>query len=117
MKDQWNFHSEIAAIIEFRDKRDWRQFHFPKELAAAISIETAELQELSLWKGQEPSEQIIPDRERMDRIGDEVADIAIYLYLLTHELNIDLREAIARKLKKNAIKYPIMEKPRNTAAN
>lgn len=85
--------------------------NFPKDLATAISIESAELQELFLWKGQEPSEQIIPDRERMDKIGEEVADVAIYLFLLAYELNIDLREVIARKLEKNAVKYPIIEKP------
>ena len=64
-----------------------------------------------MWKDQEPSEQIIPDRERMDKIGEEVADVAIYLFLLAYELNIDLREVIARKLEKNAVKYPIIEKP------
>ncbi|KAF5028526.1 MazG-like family protein [anaerobic digester metagenome] len=112
MNNQWDFYSEVAAIIEFRDKRNWRQFHYPKELAAAISIETAELQELFLWKGQESSEHIISDCERMDKISDEVADIAIYLFLLTHELNIDLRVAVAQKLKKNAMKYPIMKTPK-----
>ncbi len=47
----------------------------------------------------------------MDKIGEEVADVAIYLFLLAYELNIDLREVIARKLEKNAVKYPIIEKP------
>ncbi len=107
MNDHWDFHSDIERIIKFRDERDWQKFHYPKELAAALSIETAELQELFLWKGQESSEQIISDNDRMDAISDEIADVAIYLFLITHELNIDLKEAIRKKIQKNGLKYPI----------
>lgn len=106
MTSKWDFESEMAAIIDFRDERDWQQFHYPKDLAAAISIEAAELQELFLWKGQEPAEQVQQDAERMSDIADEVADVAIYLFLLANGLNINLREAIDRKIKKNAVKYP-----------
>ncbi|MEI6293896.1 MAG: nucleotide pyrophosphohydrolase [Methanomicrobiales archaeon] len=107
MTNQWDFRDKIEDLIKFRDARDWRKFHYPKDLAAALSIEAAELQELFLWKGQEPSGQIISDPDRMNNIADELADVAIYLFLLTHELNIDLKEAIDRKIKKNELKYPI----------
>lgn len=107
MNPQWEFSEEIERIIEFRDKRDWKKLHHPKELAAALSIEAAELQELFLWKGLEPSEQVISDKERMDLVADEIADIAIYLFLLTNELNINLKEAINRKIRKNELKYPV----------
>jgi NTP pyrophosphatase (non-canonical NTP hydrolase) len=106
MTSKWDFESEIAAIVAFRDERDWQQFHYPKDLAAAISIEAAELQELFLWKGQESAEQVQQDAERMSAIADEVADVAIYLFLLANGLNINLREAIDRKIEKNAVKYP-----------
>lgn len=106
MTDRWNFNGEIDKIIKFRDERDWKKFHYPKDLAAALSIEVAELQELFLWKSQEPSEQVISDNDRMCEITEEIADIGIYL-LLTHELNIDLKDAIRRKIEKNALKYPV----------
>lgn len=108
MNNQWDFQTEIKTISEFRDNRDWKKFHYPKDLAAALSIEVAELQELFLWKGQEPSEQIISDTARMDEIKDEIADIAIYLFQLTQELNIDLKESIIQKIKKNELKYPLV---------
>lgn len=107
MTTQWNFSDEIGEIIKFRDDRDWKKFHYPKDLAAALSIEVAELQELFLWKSQEPPEQIISDPDRMNDITEEIADIAIYLFLLTHGLNIDLKQSIKRKIKKNALKYPV----------
>ncbi len=107
MNNSWDFNSEIEKIIEFRDKRNWRKYHYPKDLAAALAIETAELQELFLWKDQEPSELVISDFKRIKDISDEVADIAIYLFLLTRELNINLKEAINIKIGKNEIKYPI----------
>ena len=106
MTGRWDFESQVNAIIDFRDKRDWEQFHFPKDLAAGISIEAAELQELFLWKGQEPAEQVRADSPRMGEITDEVADVAIYLFLMAHSLGIDLPEAIDQKLRKNAEKYP-----------
>lgn len=107
MTNTWDFETEIAAINDFRDERDWQQFHYPKDLAAAISIEAAELQELFLWKGQESAEQVQEDTNRMSDIADEVADVAIYLFLLANALDIDLKEAIDRKIKKNAVKYPV----------
>lgn len=105
MNSQWEFTNEIEKIIEFCDKREWKKFHYPKNLAAALSIEAAELQELFLWKDLEPSEQVASDNERMGLIDDEIADVAIYLFLLTHELNINLKEAINRKINKNEMKY------------
>lgn len=106
MTGRWDFESQVAAIIDFRDERDWEQFHCPKDLAAGISIEAAELQELFLWKGQERPDQVRQDTARMQEIADEMADVAIYLLLLANALNVDLPESIDRKLEKNALKYP-----------
>lgn len=104
--------SEITANIRtFRDERDWAQFHNPKELAAAIAIEAAELQEIFLWKDYPEAEQTTV--EKREAISDEIADIAVYLFELADNLGITLGEAIAAKMVKNRAKYPI-EKARGS---
>ena len=96
-------------LLEFRSQREWEQFHLPKELAAAISIEASELQELFLWKERETQDTLKQDPHRMELIRDEVADILIYLLFLSHDLGIDLPEAIKQKIDKNRKKYPADE--------
>lgn len=107
MNQQWDFSGQVEQVIRFCEQRDWKQFHYPKDLATALSIEASELQELFLWKGMEPSGQVRSDPARMEEIADEVADIGIYLLLLANELDINLKEAIDRKIAKNAVKYPV----------
>src|SRR6187399_518537 len=94
----------VLAIRKFRDERDWMQFHNPKDMAAAITIEAAELQEVFLWKSQAESAAIAESRKEL--IGDEIADLAIYLFELADNLKIDLPRAVQTKLAKNAAKYP-----------
>lgn len=92
-------------LIEFRDKRDWAQFHNPKDLAIALSIEAAELQELFLWK---PATRIDRDDPKLKlRAGEEAADIAAYLFTFCDEMGIDLHAALIRKMELNAQKYPV----------
>lgn len=93
-----------AKLVTFRDARDWKQFHNPKDLAAALSIEAAELQELFLWKS--PDQIDLSDPAKKTIVEEEVADIAAYLLLLCNELDIDLEEALSRKIDLNAAKYP-----------
>ena len=100
-----------AEIREFIDARDWAQFHNPKELAAAIAIEAAELQEQFLWKDYVASEQ--QAREKIEPIADEIADVAVYLFELADNLGLDLLEEMRRKMRKNAEKYPV-EKARGS---
>jgi NTP pyrophosphatase (non-canonical NTP hydrolase) len=107
MTSPWDFSTEIEEIVRFRDSRNWKQFNYPKDLATAISIEAAELQELFLWKGQELPQQLAKDDNRMNDISDEIADVVIYSLLFSYDCGIDLREAIKRKMKKNAEKYPL----------
>jgi NTP pyrophosphatase (non-canonical NTP hydrolase) len=95
--------------LDFRDARDWAQFHRPKELAAALAIEAAELQELFLWREGEAAAEIRCDRARMAAIQHEVADVATFLLLLVHELELDLPRAIAKKVKANESRYPVAE--------
>jgi len=96
--------SVTTRIREFRDARDWAQFHNPKDMAVAISIEAGELLEHFLWKNGAEIEQ--RTESHREAITDEVADIAIYLTELADNLGIDLLEAMERKIAKNEAKYP-----------
>ena len=100
-------------IREFRDARDWMQFHTPKDMAMAISIEAAELQEHFRWVATEQSHARA--MERRDKVKEEIADIGMYLFELADNLGIDLLEAMAEKLKKNGEKYPV-EKAKGRSA-
>ena len=95
----------IERIRQFRDERDWMQFHHPKEMAAGIAIEAAELMELFLWKTEEEQHEIV-ERKR-EQIEDELADIGMFLLELADNLGIDLLDAIEAKIEKNAQKYPV----------
>ncbi len=94
-------------IIEFRDLRDWKQFHDPKNLAEAISIESSELLENFLWKTCEESVSLSSDS--IQAIGEEIADIAIFLTILAHDLELDVEEIVNRKLDLNEKRYTIEE--------
>ena len=91
------------ALVAFRDERDWQQFHDSKNLATAISIEAAELNELYLWKNSVEEIASI-DRERL---SEELADIFAYAFLLAEKNKLDVKEIILKKIKKNGDKYPI----------
>lgn len=94
---------EIAEkLIEFRDARDWKQFHDSKNLAIAIGIEAAELNELFLWKTVEESEQV--DKER---IREELADVLTFSFLLAEKHGFNVREIVLDKIKRNNEKYPV----------
>ena len=91
-------------IVAFRDERDWKQFHSPRNLAASISIEAAELLELFQWSSDET---LVKDIERnRDNLQRELADVLIYCLLLANDTGIDLTEAVQAKLAENAAKYP-----------
>jgi dCTP diphosphatase len=94
-------------IREFRDARDWNQFHNPKDMAIAISLESAELLQHFLWKS--PAEVQACVVKRRDEIQDEIADIAIYLFELADNLDIDLIKAMEAKIAKNDAKYPVVK--------
>jgi NTP pyrophosphatase (non-canonical NTP hydrolase) len=96
----------IRQIIEFRDNRNWAQFHNAKDLALALSIEASELNELFLWKKPEDADP--------DRVREELADVLIYSLLLLEKYGLDFEEIIRKKLAVNDAKYPA-DKARNTA--
>jgi len=91
--------------IAFRDARDWSQFHNPRTLATSISIESAELLEIFQWAKDSELDEIAS--EKRSRIGQELADIMIYIIMMAHDLNIDLEQAILDKMERNEEKYPV----------
>jgi NTP pyrophosphatase (non-canonical NTP hydrolase) len=103
-----NFRDTEQKVIDFRNDRNWEQFHQIKDLLLGLNIEVSELQELFLWKSKEQQSEI-----KIENIRDEVADIAIYLIYICKHYNIDLLEAVNDKVAKNSIKYPV-EKSRNS---
>ena len=99
---------ELAdEIARFRDARNWAQFHTPRNLAAALSIEVAELQETMLWKSEDDVASMLDDPASKEHMRQEIADIAIYLFLLAGATGIELASAIRSKLALNAQKYPV----------
>ncbi len=93
------------ALTDFRDARDWKQFHNPKDLALALSIEASELNELFLWKQSQDAD--------LEKIKDELADVFSYAFFLAENLNLDVPTIIKEKLAKSAVKYPV-EKAKGT---
>jgi len=94
-----NWNDLQKALVAFRDERDWAQFHNPKDLALALSIEAAELNELFLWKQS--------DEVNVEKVKEELADVLAYALLLVDKYNFDVDEIVLNKIKKNAEKYPI----------
>ena len=94
------------ALLKFRNERDWEQFHNPKDLALAISIEAAELLELFLWKK--------PEEANREKIKAELADVLSFALLLAEKYEFDVKEIILNKIDHNAQKYPV-EKAKGNA--
>ncbi|HIR63580.1 MAG TPA: nucleotide pyrophosphohydrolase [Candidatus Coprenecus avistercoris] len=86
-------------IVQFTAERDWDQFHNGKDLALALSIEAAELNELYLWKKAEDVD--------IEKVKEELADILNYAFLIADKYNFDVKQIILDKLERNALKYPV----------
>lgn len=95
-----------SELLKFRNERDWEQFHNPKDLALAISIEANELMESFLWKNAEDASR--------DKVKEELADVFAYAFLLAEKYNFNVKEIILEKIKSNGEKYPV-DKARGTA--
>ena len=91
-------------ILDFTEKRDWRQFHNPKDLATAIAIEAWELEEVFLWKSQEESYKIWKEDPK---VKEEFADIFNYMVLFAEECGIDIEKEVLAKIEKNNQKYSV----------
>jgi NTP pyrophosphatase (non-canonical NTP hydrolase) len=96
----------IQRLIEFRDERNWEQFHNSKDLALAINVEAGELLELFLWKNA--------DDANKEKVKEELADIFAFAFLLANKYGFDVKQIVLDKIKQNGEKYPV-EKSKGTA--
>ncbi len=96
----------IQALIEFRDERNWEQFHNAKDLAIAINVEAGELLEQFLWKNS--------NEAKIERIKEELADVFAFAFLLSDKYEFDVKKIVLEKIKINGEKYPV-EKAKGTA--
>ncbi len=101
-----------TRIRQFAEERDWQQYHSPKNLAMALIVEAAELVEHFQWLSEAQSQALSQDK--LFQVGEELADIQIYLIRLADQLNVDLLDAVDKKIATNARKYPA-EKVRGSA--
>lgn len=113
MNEEFNKIKELTQrIIAFRDARDWKQFHKPKDLAVSLSLEASEVLEHFQWKSEKEIEEYV--KINKDEIGEELADVFNYLLIMAYDLGIDLIEAEEKKMSKNESKYPV-EKAKGVA--
>ena len=96
----------IDALKQFRDERDWQQFHNPKDLSLALSIEAAELLEVFLWKQ--------PESADLQKIKEELADVFSFAFLLADACQLDVKDIVLAKIRQNEAKYPV-SKAKGTA--
>lgn len=104
------FRELIDLLEKFRDDRDWAQFHDSKNLALALSIEAAELNELFLWKKDDDAEKV--DKQRL---REELADVFAYAIMLAGRHELDVSEIVKEKIEQNAKKYPVDQSKGNSA--
>jgi len=100
-----NINDLIKKIIEFRNVRDWEQFHNPKDVAISLVLEANEVMEHFQWKNHEEIKKHVIDKK--DEIGEELADVLYWVLLMSHDLDIDVLDSLDKKIKKNEAKYPV----------
>ena len=98
-------------IVRFRDDRDWKQFHQPKDMALSLVLEAAEVLELFQWQREHEMDELL--KTKREQLEDELADVLFWVVLMANDFGIDLFESVERKLEKTALKYPV-EKARGT---
>jgi len=107
MSDSDTTVSELRQLVnDFVERRDWHQFHAPKNLAMSMAIEAAELMEHFQWLTAEQSRAIAEKPEQLEEVGEELADVLCYALAMANELQLDLSATIRRKMQKNEQKYP-----------
>jgi NTP pyrophosphatase (non-canonical NTP hydrolase) len=92
-------------IVDFRNARDWKQFHNPKDCALSLVLEAGEVMEHFQWKSKEEMEKYLKTNQA--EIAEELADVLYWVLLMSHDFKIDILEALEKKIKKNADKYPV----------
>jgi NTP pyrophosphatase (non-canonical NTP hydrolase) len=92
-------------IIKFRNARDWKQFHNPKDMALSLVLEAGEVMEHFQWKNEEEMKKHIIDKK--DEVGEELADVLYWVLLMSHDLDVDVLNALDKKMIKNEQRYPV----------
>ena len=92
-------------IIKFRDERDWKQFHNPKDVALSMVLEAGEVMEHFQWKDKEEIEEYL--KSNKEEVAEEIADVFYFVLLMSHDLDIDVVSSLENKLQKNEAKYPV----------
>jgi len=100
-----NVNDLTKKVVSFRNARDWKQFHNPKDSAISLSLEASEVLEHFQWKNAGEIEKYIKTNKK--EIGDELADVLYWVLLMAHDLNINLEKAFELKMKENNKKYPV----------
>ncbi len=107
MSDSETTVAQLKQLVDdFVSRRDWHQFHSPKNLSMSLAIEAAELMEHFQWLSPEQSRAVADDPRRLTEVGEELADVLCYALAMANELGLDLDSTIRRKLDKNEQKYP-----------
>lgn len=110
MNDQETRVGELRTLVrEFVDERDWQKFHTPKNISMALAIEAAELMEHFQWLEPAESRAVAGDPQKLAAVAEELADVLCYALALANELKIDVARAMADKMVKNRLKYPVDE--------
>jgi len=108
MTDSQTTVAQLKQLVnDFVERRDWHQFHSPKNLSMSMAIEAAELMEHFQWLSPERSRTVADDPQRLAEVGEELADVLCYALAMANELGLDLATAIRRKIEKNEQKYPV----------
>ena len=94
--------NNVDMILKFRDDRDWKQFHNPKDLAISISLEAAELLEVFQWSGTD-----VVCADKKDKIAEELADVLVYCTLMADACGLDMDKIVQKKMEQNNKKYPV----------
>jgi len=92
-------------ILEFRNKREWKRFHHPKDMAISLALEAAEVLEHFQWKNEEEIKEYL--KNYREHIGEELSDVLWWVLLMSHDLKIDIKKAFLKKMAKNKVKYPV----------
>ncbi len=100
----------IDMVLKFRDDRNWRQFHTPKDLALSLTLEAAELLEVFQWSGKD-----LVCSEKKDKIEEELADVISYCILMADACGLDMDQIVQKKMRRNAEKYPVDQAYGNSA--
>ena len=102
--------AELRKLVnDFVDRRDWHQFHSPKNLSMSLAIEAGELMEHFQWISMEQSRRVADDPDRLTRVAEELADVLCYALALANELQLDVSTTLREKMEKNERKYPAEE--------